>query len=164
VLLRRRLTLAQAFGLVAGVTAAAVLLGGWLIATLEPERFEHVGEGLWWAITTITTVGYGDLVPSTAAGRILGVGLMLLGFASLAFVTATMASIIVGEVKTEEQLLEREETEILALLGELNDRLARLEERDGLGRQALAAAGEAEAVRGRRADRDPARLDRERPR
>ena len=158
-LLRKRLTLAQAFGLVAGVTTAAVLLGGWLIATLEPERFEHPGEGFWWAITTITTVGYGDLVPATAGGRILAAGLMLLGFAALAFVTATMASIIVGEVKAEERLLEREESEILALLTELNDRLARLEERDSVRGQALAAAGEAEAVRGRRADGDPARLD-----
>ena len=125
--LSRRLTLAQAFGLVAGVTGAAVLLGGWLIATLEPERFDHVGEGLWWAITTITTVGYGDLVPSTAAGRLVGAVLMLLGFAALAFVTATMASIIVGEVRAEERLIEREETEILALLAELNERLERLE-------------------------------------
>ena len=158
-LLRKRLTLAQAFGLAAGVTGAAVLLVGWLVTLLEPERFDHVGEGLWWAITTITTVGYGDLVPATAAGRVLAAGLMLLGFAALAFVTATMASIIVGEVKAEERLLEREESEILALLTELNDRLARLEERDRLGREALAAAGEAEPVRGRRAYGDPARLD-----
>jgi voltage-gated potassium channel len=162
--LRSRLTLAQAFGFAAGVTAAAVLVCGWVITLLEPERFDHVGEGFWWAITTITTVGYGDLVPATAVGRLLAAGLMLLGFAALAFVTATLASIIVGEVKAEERLIEREESEILALLGELNDRLARLEERDGVSRQALAAAGEAEAVRGRRADRDPARLDRERPR
>jgi voltage-gated potassium channel Kch len=136
VLLRKRLTLAQAFGLVAGVTGVAVLLGGWLIAALEPERFEHVGEGVWWAITTITTVGYGDLVPATAAGRLLGAGLMLLGFAALAFVTATMASIIVGEVKSEERLIEREESEILALLAELNERLERLE---------AAATGETES-------------------
>jgi voltage-gated potassium channel len=131
---RRRLTLAQAFMLVASVTGAAVLAGGWLAATLEPERFEHVGEGLWWALATVTTVGYGDLVPSSAAGRFVGAALMLLGIAALAFVTATMAAIIVGEVKTEEELIEREESEILALLGELNERLARLEERDRLSR------------------------------
>ncbi|HXV33530.1 MAG TPA: potassium channel family protein [Gaiellaceae bacterium] len=124
---RRRLTLVQAFGLAAVVTGTGVLVGGWLISTLEPERFEHVGEGVWWAITTITTVGYGDFVPSTAAGRAVGAGLMLLGFAALAFVTATMASIIVGEVRAEERLIEREETEILALLSELNERLERLE-------------------------------------
>jgi voltage-gated potassium channel len=93
-----------------------------------------VGEGLWWALATVTTVGYGDLVPSSAAGRFVGAALMLLGIAALAFVTATMASVIVGEVKTEEELIEREESEILALLGELSERLARLEERDRLSR------------------------------
>jgi hypothetical protein len=41
----RRLTLPQAFGLVTAVTAAGVLLGGWLISALEPTRFEHAGEG-----------------------------------------------------------------------------------------------------------------------
>jgi voltage-gated potassium channel len=130
VVFRRRLTLVQAFGLAAIVTGTGVLLGGWLISTLEPERFEHLGEGIWWAITTITTVGYGDFVPSTAAGRAVGAGLMLLGFAALAFVTATMASIIIGEVRAEERLIEREETEILALLSELNERLERLERPD----------------------------------
>jgi voltage-gated potassium channel len=120
-------SLPQAFGLAALVTGAGVLVGGWLISTLEPERFDHVGEGAWWAITTITTVGYGDLVPATAAGRAVAAGLMLLGFAALAFVTATMASIIIGEVRAEERLIEREETEVLALLAELNERLERVE-------------------------------------
>jgi voltage-gated potassium channel len=124
---RRRLTLVQAFGLVAAVTGSAVLLAGWLISRLEPERFGHVGEGLWWAITTITTVGYGDLVPATATGRIVGAALMLLGIAALAFVTATMATVIVGQVRAEEELIEREESEILTLLAELSRRLERLE-------------------------------------
>jgi voltage-gated potassium channel len=124
---RRRLSLLQAFGLAALLTGAGMLLGGWLISRLEPERFDHVGEGVWWAITTITTVGYGDFVPATAAGRLVGAGLALLGFAALAFVTATMASIIIGEVRAEERLIEREETEVLALLADLSRRLERLE-------------------------------------
>ncbi|MGH3044098.1 MAG: potassium channel family protein [Gaiellaceae bacterium] len=123
----RRLTVPQAFGLVAVVTAVGVLVGGWLVSALEPARFEHAGEGFWWAITTITTVGYGDFVPETAIGRVVAAGLMLLGFAALAFVTATMASLILGEVKAGEELIEREESEILALLTELNARVERLE-------------------------------------
>jgi hypothetical protein len=122
----------EAFGLVAGVTGAAVLLAGWLVAKLEPERFDHVGAGLWWAITTITTVGYGDLVPASAPGRVLGAALMLLGIAALAFVTATMATVILGEVRAEEQLIEREESEILSLLAELNERMERLERASGI--------------------------------
>jgi hypothetical protein len=53
---------------------------------------------------------------------------MLLGFAALAFVTATMASLIIGEVRAEERLIEREEGEVLALLAELNARVERLEQ------------------------------------
>lgn len=123
----RRLTVPQAFGLVAVATAVGVLVGGWLVSALEPNRFEHAGEGFWWAITTVTTVGYGDFVPETAMGRVVAAGLMLLGFAALAFVTATMASLIIGEVRAEEDLIEREESEILALLTELNARVERLE-------------------------------------
>jgi voltage-gated potassium channel Kch len=129
---RRKLTLVQAFGLVAVVTGGAVLLAGWLITRLEQERFGNVGEGLWWAITTITTVGYGDLVPATTQGRMVGAALMLLGIAALAFVTATMATVIVGEVQAEEKLIEQEESEILNLLAELSQRLERLERAAGV--------------------------------
>ena len=123
----RRLSVIQALVLAAAVTGAVVLAGGSLVSLLEPERFETVGEGLWWAMTTITTVGYGDVVPSTGAGRVVGVALMLTGFACLAFVTATMASMIVREVRAEERLIEREESEVLTLLAEMNRRLKRLE-------------------------------------
>jgi voltage-gated potassium channel len=129
---RRRLTVVQAFGLVAGVTTSAVLICGWLISKLEPERFGHLGEGLWWSIATITTVGYGDFVPATATGRMIGAALMLVGIAALAFVTATMATVILGEVRAEEELIEREESEILSLLSELNERLQRLEQAAGV--------------------------------
>lgn len=129
---RRRLTVVQAFGLVAGVTTSAVLICAWLISKLEPERFGHLGEGLWWSIATITTVGYGDLVPATATGRMIGAALMLVGIAALAFVTATMATVILGEVRAEEELIEREESEIVSLLSELNERLQRLEQAAGV--------------------------------
>lgn len=141
----RRLSVIQALALAAAVTGAVVLAGGSLVSLLEPERFETVGEGLWWAMTTITTVGYGDVVPSTGAGRIVGVAVMLTGFACLAFVTATVASMIVREVRAEERLIEREESEVLALLAEMNARLERLERREGASpsddRQRAARAG-----------------------
>jgi voltage-gated potassium channel len=124
----RRLTLARAFLLVASVTGTAVLGAGWAVTVAEPERFEGLEEGLWWAIATITTVGYGDYVPVSAAGRLIGAALMLTGIAALAFVTATMASLIVGRVEAEEELLEREESELLAAVAEINERLGRLEQ------------------------------------
>ena len=53
--------------------------------------------GLWWALTTIATVGYGDKYPVTAAGRGLGVALMLMGIAAFGVLTAELVSLFVGE-------------------------------------------------------------------
>jgi Ion channel len=64
--------------------AVAVVVGfGLLVATLEessPERnIQSIPDGLWWAVTTMTTVGFGDRFPVTAAGRAIGAGIMILG-------------------------------------------------------------------------------------
>jgi voltage-gated potassium channel len=123
----KRLTLVQAFALVAAATAAAVVLGGIVVSLVEPERFPDVFVGLWWALSTVTTVGYGDFVPQTHAGRVIGGLLMLVGISALAAMTAVVASIIVREVSAEEAAIEREESEILELLRVIEARLDRLE-------------------------------------
>jgi voltage-gated potassium channel len=53
---------------------------------------ESVGDGFWWAITTLTTVGYGDIYPTTTEGRFIAVGLMLSGICVLGFISATVAA------------------------------------------------------------------------
>ena len=133
---RRRLTWLQALLSVGLVSASVVLLGGLTVHWTDPARFPDVGTGWWWAITTVTTVGYGDHVPVSVGGRVLGAALMLVGIACFAFLTAIAASaIVVGEVGAEEHLIEHEETTILAEIRQLNARLDRLEEllghRDG---------------------------------
>jgi voltage-gated potassium channel len=126
---RRRLTWLQALLLVGSVTASVVLFGGMLVRWTDPGRFPDVGTGWWWAITTVTTVGYGDHVPISVGGRLVGAALMLAGIACFAFLTAVAASaIVVGEVGAEERLIEREESTILAQIRQLNARLDRLEE------------------------------------
>ncbi len=62
-----------------------VFLGGIGFAIYEPDNgtfWNRLGLGLWWAIVTITTVGYGDVVPRTVPGRLVGVCLMISGLAS----------------------------------------------------------------------------------
>ncbi|RCK12594.1 hypothetical protein DT075_09645 [Bacillus licheniformis] len=62
-----------------------ILLFGQLITFVEPQQFSNVFEGIWWALITVSSVGYGDFVPKTALGKIVGMLLILIG---AAFVTA----------------------------------------------------------------------------
>ena len=89
------------------VTGASLLVV--YVASLAVLDAERAGGGIivtfpdaiWWAFTTITTVGYGDLVPVTLEGRVIAVGLMLSGIALLGVVSATFASWIVEQVSAE---------------------------------------------------------------
>lgn len=56
------------------------------------STIQSVGDGLWWAITTLTTVGYGDIYPTTTEGRFIAVGLMVSGICALGVISATVAA------------------------------------------------------------------------
>lgn len=59
----------------------------------QPEAtIKSIGDGLWWAITTLTTVGYGDIYPTTTEGRFIAVGLMVSGICVLGVISATVAA------------------------------------------------------------------------
>src|SRR5262245_10136023 len=62
----------------------------------DRDDFPTLGLALWWAVQTVTTVGYGDVTPTTAFGRLLATGLMILGFASLSLLTGIVASLLVN--------------------------------------------------------------------
>jgi hypothetical protein len=66
-----------------------------LIRLVDPHDFPTIGLALWWAVMTVTTVGYGDIVPTTPAGRIVAAALMVTGFASLSLLTGFVASLLV---------------------------------------------------------------------
>ncbi len=75
-------------------------------------------QGAWWSIVTLTTVGYGDVVPNTAMGRVVGVVLMLGGVVSLSLLTATVASIFVERKFRQERGLEAiKTTQHILILG-----------------------------------------------
>ena len=59
---------------------------------LEGSNIKNFGDGLWWAITTVTTVGYGDRYPTTTEGRLLAVGLMIMGISLMGVITASVAA------------------------------------------------------------------------
>ncbi|MFI5427409.1 potassium channel family protein [Aeromicrobium sp. UC242_57] len=73
------------------------------LAVLDAERggsgsIQSFGDALWWSMTTITTVGYGDMFPVTTTGRLIAVGLMFSGIAVLGVVTASFASWLIEKV------------------------------------------------------------------
>lgn len=87
---------------VAGIALMALGLGA--IAVLDAEQdspganITTVGDALWWSVTTVTTVGYGDHFPVTTAGRFVAVALMLVGIACIGAITAGVAAWLVAQV------------------------------------------------------------------
>lgn len=75
-----------------------------IIERVSPSgNINNFSDGLWWAFTTITTVGYGDHYPTTSEGRIIAVGLMILGISLLGVVSATIAAWFVRLMQDEEK-------------------------------------------------------------
>ena len=68
-------------------------LGAIIISTIEPGSFSNFKNSLWWTIVTMTTVGYGDMAPTTTGGRALAVIIMFFGISLIAIVTGTISSI-----------------------------------------------------------------------
>ncbi|MEA2527739.1 MAG: voltage-gated potassium channel [Thermomicrobiales bacterium] len=99
---------------------AVITLGGSLGVVFERDApdasIKSLPDGLWWAVTTVTTVGYGDMFPRTAAGRGVGVILMLLGISLFGILTANLAAFFVeereDEVLTELRALRRQVEEL----------------------------------------------------
>ena len=90
----------------------------------RPESKIHtLGDALWWATTTVTTVGYGDLSPVTPMGKLVAVALMIGGIALVGSVTATLASWIVQRVAMEDAA---EEVATRAQIEELRQEIRRL--------------------------------------
>jgi len=59
---------------------------------VEGSNIKNFGDGIWWAITTVTTVGYGDKFPTTMEGKFLAVGLMIVGISLMGVITASVAA------------------------------------------------------------------------
>jgi voltage-gated potassium channel Kch len=123
-----RLTLFRALRTVLSIALLLVVVAGLLARLVEPQTFTSVGLSYWWAVTTVTTVGYGDIVPHTVPGRIIGAALMLLGVSLIPTLTSVIVSTLVSKRnRSTVDRLEEERRELAAALGRLEEALARRE-------------------------------------
>ena len=92
--------------------AALLITGFWVIAVIvfgvverfvDHKTFHTVWLGIWWAIQTVTTVGYGDVVPDQPAGKVIAGFLMLGGLSLLSVITAAITSTFVARAQAQRQ-------------------------------------------------------------
>ena len=86
---------------IASATTAITLGAGILMTVVDRENFPSLGSGLWWAVQTVTTVGYGDNVPTNVSGQLLAALVMLLGIGFLTVITAAITSTFVSRQRAE---------------------------------------------------------------
>lgn len=123
---RKPLTMRRAAQIIASFTITMTLIGGVAIHFADERAFPDIGDGLWWSVQTVTTVGYGDLVPTTPLGRIVAAIVMLAGIAFLTVVTATITSTFVESTRRR-----LEGVELKTLDAKLDEIVARLDAIEG---------------------------------
>jgi len=95
-----------------------------LMFTIEnaarPGHFESIGHAIWWAVVTLTTVGYGDITPITWSGKLLGIVIMLLGVGTMALPAGIMAARFTEELQNRREMIRSRVIEALSD-GQLDD-------------------------------------------
>ncbi len=123
---------------------ATLFLGAWLVLLFEENakgsNIHDYPDALWWAIVTVTTVGYGDRFPVTAGGRSVAVVLMLVGIGLIGVLTATVASVFIKEhTDANKEEFKKGHVELGQQLAVISDRLADVERRLGATASDVAA-------------------------
>ena len=121
-----------AAGVIVTATTVVVVGGGVLMRLLDHGEYSDIWVGMWWALQTVTTVGYGDVTPKNPSGRIIATFVMLQGIAFLAITTAAITSTFVARATKERDMAhaadeDDAEVRIEAQLKGIDQRLDRLE-------------------------------------
>lgn len=135
--MRRKPLTARRAAVIIGCYTTVVTVAGGLVAWLADRKdFDSLGDGLWWSLQTVTTVGYGDVVPSSGTGRVIGAFVMISGIAFLTVITAAVTATLIEAARRR---LPRppERDPAPEFMREVTSRLRAIEERlDELGRRA----------------------------
>jgi voltage-gated potassium channel len=121
-LIARAATPRTAAVVIATVTTTITVAAGLLMTVIDHRGFPSLGSGLWWAVQTVTTVGYGDRVPETTAGQLLAAFVMLLGIGFVTVITASITGAFVARTRKQQATGESART-----AEQLQDIIARLE-------------------------------------
>ena len=131
--LRAPLSVRSAIAVIVAATLVSVMVGGMLMRVVDPEEFPDLDTGLWWALQTVTTVGYGDVTPENTAGRLVGALFMLEAIAFVTIVTAVITSSFVERAR-QQRIADFETVEavgieqLTAQLSEITARLERIQQ------------------------------------
>jgi voltage-gated potassium channel len=98
-LLAEKLTARRAAQIIVAATLAMTVAGGVLVWLVDGDEFPELGTSLWWALQTVTTVGYGDVVPEQTGGRLIGAVLMLQGIAFVTVITAAVTASLIEQAR-----------------------------------------------------------------
>jgi voltage-gated potassium channel len=142
--------------------AATLVIGAWLVLLFEENakgsNIHNYPDALWWAIVTVTTVGYGDRFPVTGGGRTVAVILMLVGIGLIGVLTATVASVFIKEhTDSTKEEFKKGHADLGQQLAVISDRLADVERRLGASPAEVAAVdatADAEAAANGPVDQD----------
>ncbi len=116
------------FWFLAGTTALTAVITGLIAHLIDRTDFPTFGTGVWWAIVTLATVGYGDVVPHTAWGRVLGSVVIIFGVTFLSILIAMVTSVFIDANRAEfEEAQAAKEDETQGLLRSMDQRLAVIE-------------------------------------
>ena len=90
-----------AAGVIATLWIVAIVVFGIVEHLVDPKTFDNVWLGMWWATQTVTTVGYGDVVPDQTAGQLIAAVLMIGGLSFFAVITGAITSLFVTRAEAE---------------------------------------------------------------
>ncbi|HLG09426.1 MAG TPA: potassium channel family protein [Gaiellaceae bacterium] len=116
----------------AGVTLILSMVAGIVMHAIDEDGFPTIGTGIWWAVVTFTTVGYGDVIPTSALGRFVASIVMIFAITFISIITALVTSALVtGEQRRRELRETAKHPPVHESLTRIEARLDRIERRLG---------------------------------